>query len=214
MTADRVMVFMDYQNVHGWARRQFYGGGADPAQGHVDPLRVAQHLCQRRSRDSELVEVRVYRGRPNPERQEGAARANDRQTAAWEKSPLVKVIRRNLRYPRNWPDEPAEEKGIDVAIAVDLIHAALMRTEVDVLILFSSDTDLLPPIELIFGSKLKHIEVASWAKGNRLRLPDNSRLPWCHSINESTFSTLEDTTDYSAHPAPFPSALRPKGFGR
>ena len=30
---DRVVVFMDYQNVHGWARRQFLPFGADPATG-------------------------------------------------------------------------------------------------------------------------------------------------------------------------------------
>lgn len=70
---DRVVVFMDYQNVHGWARRQFLPYGADPAEGHVSPLKVGELLVGRRRRPSELQEVRVYRGRPNPERQSGAA---------------------------------------------------------------------------------------------------------------------------------------------
>jgi hypothetical protein len=117
MSKDSVVVFMDYQNVHNSARRQFLDYGADHATGHVDPLRVAQLLCQRRSRESELKQVRVYRGRPNPERQPGAARANDRQTSVWQRSPLVHVVRRNLDYPYSWPDEPATEKGIDVAIS-------------------------------------------------------------------------------------------------
>lgn len=205
---------MDYQNVHGWARRQFFGHGADPSEGHVDPLRVGQYLCKRRQRGSELAQVRVFRGRPNPERQPGAAAANDRQTAAWERSPLVKVIRRNLRYPHDWPASRAEEKGIDVAIAVDMIHTAFMDKTIDAIILFSSDTDLLPAIELIHRSGACHIEVAAWARGNRLRI-DGTQLPWCHNISEESFRTLEDAVDYAASPSQpgFPSALRPRPHG-
>lgn len=32
---DEVTVFVDYQNVHGWARRKFLAPGCDPASGHV-----------------------------------------------------------------------------------------------------------------------------------------------------------------------------------
>jgi hypothetical protein len=35
----------------------------------------------------------------------------------------VQVIRRQLNY-RDWPNQPPREKGIDVAIAVDLVHLA------------------------------------------------------------------------------------------
>jgi len=83
---DRVMVFVDYQNVHGWARRQFHPVNTDPAAGHVDPLRLGQLLVTRRRRASELVGVRVYRGRPNPDRQARSAAANDRRTVEWERS--------------------------------------------------------------------------------------------------------------------------------
>lgn len=71
------------------------------------------------------MEVRVYRGRPNPERQPGAAAANDRQTAMWERSDQVTVIRRNLQYPSDYPASQASEKGIDVAIAVDMIRLGM-----------------------------------------------------------------------------------------
>lgn len=80
---DRVIVFIDYQNVHGWARRQFKPVGSDPALGHVDPKRLAELIVSRRGRPSVLEAVRVYRGRPNPERQPGSARANDRQASDW-----------------------------------------------------------------------------------------------------------------------------------
>jgi hypothetical protein len=119
--ADRVIVFVDYQNVRGWARRQFHPVNVHPAAGHVDPLHLAQLLTARRNRPSELIEVRVYRGRPSPDHQAGAAAANDRQTATWQPSRLVTVIRRPLRYPPDWPAAPAVEKGIDVALAIDLV---------------------------------------------------------------------------------------------
>ena len=45
---DRVVMFIDYQNFHGWACRQFLSLGADPGEGHVFPLKVAELLVSRR----------------------------------------------------------------------------------------------------------------------------------------------------------------------
>ena len=101
------------------------------------PLKVGELLTERRQRESELLEVRVYRGRPNPERQPGAARANDRQTDMWERSDQVTVIRRDLQYPPDYPMSAASEKGIDVAIAVDMIRLG-MSGYMDTAILFFS----------------------------------------------------------------------------
>lgn len=193
--ADRVIIFVDYQNVHGWARRQFLPYGADPAAGHIRPLALGELLTQRRKRPSELAQVRIYRGRPSPDHQARSAAANDRQTATWERSDKVEVIRRPLRYPPNWPATPATEKGIDVAIAVDLVRLASTHSY-DAGILVSADTDLMPAIEMIFRLKLAHIEVATWASTNRLRFP-NTQLPWCHYLSEADFRTLEDPTDYT-----------------
>ena len=86
--------------------------------------------------ESELLEVRVYRGRPNPARQPGAAAANDRQTDMWERSDRVTVVRRNLQYPYDYPASGASEKGIDVAIAVDMIRLG-MSGYMDAALLFS-----------------------------------------------------------------------------
>lgn len=193
---DRVMVFVDYQNVHGWARRRFHPVNAHPAIGHIDPLRLAQHLVSRRRNPSHLEGVRVYRGRPSPDHQARAAAANDRQTVVWERSGTVTVIRRPLRYPRDWPETPAAEKGIDVAIAVDLVRLAMTK-QYDAAVLVSSDTDLMPAVETVYDLRLAHIEIASWAGANRLRFP-NSQLPWCHHISEKQYRTLEDPTDYAA----------------
>jgi len=192
---DRVIVFLDYQNVHGWARRQFHPIGTHPADGHIDPLLLGQTLVGGRRRPSELTGVRVYRGRPSPDHQSQATAANDRQTTAWERSDTVTVIRRPLKYPRDWPAAPATEKGIDVAIAIDLVRMAMTK-DYDVAILFSADTDLMPAIETVYDLRQAHIEIASWSGANRLRFP-NSQLPWCHFLNETRYHSVQDPTDYT-----------------
>lgn len=52
-SVDRVVVFMDYQNVHGWVRRQFLPFGTDPSEGHVFPLKIGELLTKRRQPESE-----------------------------------------------------------------------------------------------------------------------------------------------------------------
>lgn len=194
---DRVTVLIDYQNVHGWARRLFHDYGSDPATcGHIDPLRVGQLIVQRRTRPSVLQQVRVYRGRPNPERQTTSARASDRQASDWSRNPQVEVVRRNLSYPKDWPDSPAAEKGIDVALAVDAVRLSLTGAT-DVAVIFSHDKDLLPAVETLFESPRCHGEVAAWAKAYRLRL-DGSQRPWCHNLSATDYDAVRDPTDYTA----------------
>ncbi|WP_433232566.1 NYN domain-containing protein [Actinomadura formosensis] len=122
--------------------------------------------------------------------------ANDAQAAQWSRDPRVHVVRRQLNY-RGWPDDPPREKGIDVAIAVDLMLLALRR-QYDALVLFSGDTDLLPAIEVIKQLRLCHVEVACWAGHKPLRLP-NSQLPYCHFLNRSDWNAVVE--DWSKLPS-------------
>lgn len=186
---DRVVVFFDYQNVSGWAKRCF-----ETSDGHVWPKATAELLVSRRRRPSELVETRVYRGRPNPTRQGVSARANDRQAADWEATGVT-VVRRNLQYPSQWPSAPASEKGIDVALAVDLVKYAI-RGDIDAAIVFTSDKDILPAIELVYWETSCHVELACWSGGHRLRI-DDTQVPWCHFLNEGDFLHVQDPTDYA-----------------
>ncbi|MGO1590892.1 MAG: NYN domain-containing protein [Ancrocorticia sp.] len=192
---DRVVLFMDYQNVHGWARRQFLPFGSGASNGHVFPLKVGELLTERRQRESDLLEVRVYRGRPNPERQPGAAQANDRQADMWDRSDQVTVVRRNLQYPSDFPASAASEKGIDVAIAVDMIRLG-MSGYMDVAVLFSSDNDLMPAVEVLWGMPDCHVEVASWTGAHRIRF-SGTQQPWCHHLSEADFRAVQDNYDYS-----------------
>lgn len=186
---DSVAVFFDYQNVVGWAKRCFRTN-----DGHIWPKATAELLVSRRRRPSQLVDTRVYRGRPNPTRQAISARANDRQTADWERTGVT-VIRRNLQYPPQWPDVPASEKGIDVALAVDLVKHA-MRGTIDAAIVFTSDKDVLPAIELVYNETPCHVELACWSGGRRLRI-DGTQTPWCHFLEEADFLHVQDPTDYA-----------------
>lgn len=87
------------------------------------------------------------------------------------------------------------EKGIDVAIAIDLVRLAMERAY-ETAVLMSSDTDLLPAIETVYDLRLAHIEVATWSGANRLRFA-GTQLPWCHYLTEAEYRTLEDPTDYA-----------------
>lgn len=179
---DRVMVSMDYQNVHGWARRQFLPFGGEAADGHVFPLKIGELLTQRRRRESELMEVRVYRGRPNPERQPGAAAANDRQTDMGERSDQVTVIRRNLQYPSDYPASRASEKGIGVAIAVDMIRLGMSGYTWMPQSCSPPTTTSCPLSKCSGRCRNATLRSATWPGAHRVRFP-GAQQPWCHHLS-------------------------------
>ena len=195
---DRVTVFIDYQNVYSTARNIFHPNDSTrtPQDGHISPVAVSELLVARRTRSSVLHEVRVYRGLPNPTKEPNASAANNRQADTWSKDPRVNVFRRPLRYPPNWPTSPAQEKGIDVALAVDLVWLG-SQAAYDVAILFSRDTDLIPALEAVLNipTPRLHIEVASWTGSSRLRFPDTN-LPWCHTLRQDDYDNVKDPTNY------------------
>lgn len=196
----RVIVFIDYQNTHLGALRAFWPSNTSPARGHIDPQALGELLAAKRSAHglpSQLVEVRVYRGQPHPEWQPAAAAANDRQADAWSRLGKVRAFRRQLRYPRKWPAEPAHEKGVDVALAVDLVRLAI-EGAYDVGVVVSADTDLLPALEAVIEIGVAHVEVAAWQRQHRLRLRHQPHRLWCHWISEQEYSRVQDLVDYSA----------------
>ncbi len=193
-------MFIDYQNAHLGALRAFWPSNTSPACGHVDPRALGELLVSKREANglpSELVEVRVYRGYPEPTRQPEPAAANDRQADAWSRLGKVRVIRRPLRYPRKWPVESAQEKGVDVALAVDVVRMAI-EGAYDAAILLSADTDLLPALEAVVEIGTAHVEVAAWQQQHRLRLPREPQRLWCHWISEHEYRRVEDRANYAA----------------
>jgi NYN domain len=102
----------------------------------------------------------------------------------------VCLIRRQLRYR---DPLPPQEKGIDVALAVDLVHLAFRR-QYDALVVFSGDTDLLPAIELVVSLGLGHVEVACWSGAKPLRFASGNR-PWCHFLGADDWKSVIDDWD-------------------
>jgi hypothetical protein len=186
--AEDVAVFLDFQNVH-LTGHYLFGHGVEPYQRVPNPALLGDLIARRRSRPSTAARINVYRGRPDPERQPIPTRANDIQAAQWTRDRRVHVIRRQLNY-RGWPNFAPQEKGIDVHLAVDLIRTAFTK-RYDALVLFSSDTDLLPALEAIAGDRLGHVEVACWLRAKSLKLPGSS-LPWCHYLDEADWLAATD----------------------
>jgi uncharacterized LabA/DUF88 family protein len=194
--SNKVMVFIDYQNLATCACELYPRTAGARKFNHIDPFRVAECIISRRRYPSELVGVRVYRGRPHPRRQPAAASANDIQAAAWERNPKVTAVRRMLRYPQDFPASRPQEKGIDAALAVDFVWLAYMGA-FDVGIIASHDSDLVPALEAVRDMRLAHVEVAGWSRRNRLQFP-GSKLPWHHDLYEADFEAVRDDTDYLA----------------
>jgi hypothetical protein len=62
---DRVVVFLDRQNVYKGAREMFCAYGAPHWEGQVDPVALARHLADDSPFSRQLHQVRIYRGQPD-----------------------------------------------------------------------------------------------------------------------------------------------------
>lgn len=161
---DRLPLFVDYQNVYMGARRAFsFQGSSDNTHGQADPMRLGRAIARRRpsyegASPRHLQQVLVYRGLPSNRLDPKAYGAARRQVARWEASGCDPHVRA-LRYPNPRTKHGAEEKGIDVKLAIDLIKLAT-EDVYDVAVVFSADTDLLPALEM----------AALWGRPSRSRL--------------------------------------------
>ena len=199
---DRVALFIDAQNVYMGARRSFHTVPLHHTDGQVDPTAVGQLLCNRPpgGHTRELSEVRIYTGRPDSSRDPRTYGAHMRQCEAWERMGAV-VVPRTLRYPPDWPQRPAEEKGVDVELAIDFIAGAL-DGDFDVGIIFSTDTDLRPALEFVVArfERYPRAESAAWRgpdsnRALRVRHPGRN---WVHYLNYDDYLSVRDRTDYRA----------------
>jgi hypothetical protein len=130
---DRLMLFVDYQNVYHGARKCFHPEAHAPnVAGQVSPALIAEHIVTADAFDRELSGIRIYRGLPDANRDSRGNAACKRQIEVWSDDPRIAVITRTLRYPRGWPDrcqpgEKPQEKGVDVALAIDFCAAGTGR---------------------------------------------------------------------------------------
>ena len=207
---NRVCVFIDGQNLFKGLRRG--------SNGRVHPLLLARQLTGNR----QLVRTHYYSGIHDPGENKKmfdlVSRRHEliRQTG-------VQVTERTLRYhwewrvdndlPPPWHDDAgdrrtakvkrwraAREKGIDVALALDAVAAALTE-ECDVVIIVSRDRDLMEIANEIHarcgptGRDCVRVEVAFV----RERRGDEGQLPAYdaqHVIDERIVAKSRDEFDY------------------
>jgi uncharacterized LabA/DUF88 family protein len=200
--ADRVVVFVDWQNAYNRARDCFHGPNEAQWCGQVNPMQLGQCLTRKRP-DRDLQQVRVYRGIPTPEKDPKGHAASRRQVAAWMKSAggstdRLHVVLHPLQY---LPGKAPREKGIDVELAIDMAMMAV-RGEYDVAILVSADTDLRPAVNAVYdtnGSEKPWVEIAGWRGPHDKRRiaaspPRRAGGLW---IEQADYDAMQDTTDYN-----------------
>lgn len=199
----RLVLFIDAQNTYMGARECFFSITDPHVFGQFDPVKLGALVASRGGPGGTactLTQVRLYTGRPDSSRDPKTYGAHMKQCAAWSKAGAT-VVWRALRYPRDWPNRRAEEKGIDVALAIDYVAMAVDGLY-DVGVIMSTDTDLVPALEAVIalqGSPFPRCEVAAWSTrgsySQRLGVP--GRRVWCHWLDEGDYRAIADPRDFS-----------------
>jgi uncharacterized LabA/DUF88 family protein len=206
----KVAVFMDWQNVYEAARGAFQLQQAPPDRGNFNPLEIARYLAagNRRGRDGKLVSVEIHRGLPDSSFNPKGHGAADRQRRAWEElDPTVKVRLRPVKVYTEDGKQKEEEKGVDVALACSAVEHVLLK-KCDVAIIFSHDTDLLPPVETIcrlHDADLTPgtVETASWQSDFYYKRIPPAKTSWGtlwgvvnHTLKVDLFDKVETPVNY------------------
>ena len=201
--AQRVILFVDEQNFYQGARRAFYNKDSHFTRGNFHPVELGRLICARLpigvSEPRSLHQVRVYTGLTDPTKEPKSHAPHMKRCSAWEAAGAV-VIARPLRYPKDWkPSKPGEQKGVDVALAIDFVDLAL-DGEYNVGVIASTDSDLRPALEFVLRRfpDTRRVEVASWWNNrsqSRLTVPGASI--WCHRLDENDYKSVADLTDYA-----------------
>ena len=194
-----VSVLLDWQNIYSCAREAFGLEDAPGGVGNVYPLKLAVQLASgadaATGRPRQLQDVRIYRGRPDGAKFRNWYSAWQSQTAAWKKAGGDRLFERYRDLRER--DGVWVEKGVDVSLAIELILLAYQEGA-DRVVVVSSDTDLVPALELarsIRGDTFA--EVAGW-DGPRpsAAVLSVEGVPQ-HPLHQADFERLQDHTNYT-----------------
>jgi hypothetical protein len=198
----RVAVFFDWQNAYHCARDAFCDPDDPSRFGNFRPKAMAELLADKgpSGPPRRVVSfIGIYVGAPDPRRDAQGAAAQSRRIASWQRdgAGLVAVKSRGLRYPPGRPISEAEEKGVDVQLAIDAMVMAV-RGEYDVAIIVSADTDLLPVVEGLLALKALNgtpdVEVVGWKGLSKGLSVAGVPVRW---IGDRDFDTVKDHTDFN-----------------
>jgi len=194
----RVVVFLDEKNLYKGARRAFFDRPDHHTRGQFNPVDLGKLICSRLphgvEEKRELREVRLYTGTPGSTYEPKSYGAHMKQRLAWEAAGAT-VLSRPLRYLKGVP--PGEQKGVDVALAVDFVTMAV-DGEFDVGVIFSTDTDLKPALEFVVGKGSPRAEVACWWSDTaQSYLSIKGLMIWSHRLVIADYKSVCDHTDYN-----------------
>jgi uncharacterized LabA/DUF88 family protein len=190
-------LFIDYQNLHMSAYESFAAYGAEKYDSLIHPARFGDQTMLARTAnklpDATLEKIHVFRGLPSRRHEPDSNARNQRQASNWTRDRRVEVHSRPLRYPRDWPDERAQEKGIDVMLGITVVQAALERWA-DYLIICTRDTDLVPAFELAHKLGNCGIELVGWDGMSQLVF-DTGKVS-ATFLKQSAYRASRDTAQY------------------
>ncbi|MCT2041931.1 NYN domain-containing protein [Pseudoclavibacter alba] len=216
----RAVVIVDYQNIHMTARDAFpHFRHLPPHESLVDPLVFARRLIDKRNarqgegyRHATLSRVHVYRGLPSNRHDPEAYAWNLANKAEWERTNIVTVHHRPLRYDveRDARGAPIRdihgreivhgkrEKGIDVLCALALVRE-VAKPDVDLVIMASHDSDLAPALDEAIDARSAKVETFRWQSPDvfvhELR-PTKPRVAWCTRLDATDFAACVDRRTY------------------
>ena len=197
----KLSLFIDAQNAYRGARTSFFTNTSPSVSGQFNPAKLATLIESRGGPENmacTLSEVRLYTGRPEAVKDPKTYAAHMKQCAEWSRNGVT-IVHRALRYPRGWPTERAQEKGIDTALAIDFVTMAVDGLY-DIGVIMSTDTDLLPALEFVrtrFAGQ-RHVAVAAWrSQHSRRRLSIPGTNIWCHWLNRDDYDAVADPTNYN-----------------
>ncbi len=211
----RVITFFDGQNLFHTARNAF--GYTYP---NYDVHKLAQAVCQ--SKGWQLVRVQFYTGIPSATDKPEWHRFWTQKLATLGRVPNTKIYSRKLMYRTQKIEIPnlgtyvfqsGEEKGIDVRLALDVLHTT-HNQEFDAALIFSQDQDLSEVSTLIRSvAQLQNrwIKIASAFPYD----PHYGGNP--RGINHSCYAEVcvfagsGCGTAYAPYPNPFPRFTQEKG---
>jgi hypothetical protein len=214
----RTVIIIDYQNLN-LTSAQLFAESKPIHKSLIEPHRFSMELIAKRNALQKsgyppaiVTKILVYRGLPSLEHDSKNYARNLAQKANWERDPLTEVVYRPLKYPylrdldgarikdkngKNLVGKP-EEKGIDVLCALALVRET-QNANIDLVILASQDTDLVPALNeaITYGSA--KIETCSWYssenRSSREIRPEGSAI-WNTRLNQNHFSNSLDRKVY------------------
>ncbi len=202
MPKERLILFIDDKNVYNSARRAFFFNSNPPEPhyyGQINPIKLGKLISSRIAKTQRrFTQVRIYTGLPDSTKEPRTYAAHMKQCSNWQNLG-AEVIKRSLRYPQDWPTTKPQQKGVDVALAVDFVALAI-DGYYDVGVIASTDADLKPALEYVINKCANHchVEVAAWFTSqvkNRLSIPGFN--VWCHRLDITDYNSVADLTDYS-----------------